>query len=310
MFNTLIYIDGHEDIEKSLQLVEVSGKLNKSNIQKITGITTSTNLDVSGYGVDELIIIDFLDVHDTKEIAKIIAELYNENKYKALLFPSTLFGKMIAPKVAASLNVGIVADVTSIELEDELVMIRPAFNGDMLAGITIDSAMPIVMTIRPNTFSSIKNNTNLKCTKYMPKLEFKKGILLKECISVKEEVDITKSKILVSGGGGAKKSFSKMTQLAKLLNADVSCSRALVDEGIISRSYQVGQTGKIVNPDIYISLGIHGTSHHMAGLNKVKNIISVNRDINAPICSYSTIVVNGDVDVFLTKIINKIKEHS
>ena len=119
--------------------------------------------------------------------------------------------------------------------------------------------------------------------------------------------DITESDVLVSGGAG----FSDvkiLENLATLLGGHVSASRAVVDKGLVSRAIQVGQSGKTVSPSLYIALGIHGALQHVEGLKDIPHIISINTNKNAPICSISDIVVEGDALPFVTKLIQKIEE--
>jgi electron transfer flavoprotein alpha subunit len=119
--------------------------------------------------------------------------------------------------------------------------------------------------------------------------------------------DIRKSSVLVSGGDGCT-DIEKLQDLATLLKGHISASRAVVDKGLVSRAIQVGQSGKTVSPSLYIALGIHGALQHVEGLKDIPYIISVNTNKDAPICSISDIVVEGDALLFLTKLIQKIEE--
>jgi electron transfer flavoprotein alpha subunit len=121
--------------------------------------------------------------------------------------------------------------------------------------------------------------------------------------------DIRESSVLVSGGGGIEKSFAKVERLAQLLGGQASASRKLVDAGIAPRSIQVGQSGKTVNPDLYIALGINGAIQHIEGIKQAKHIISVNINKDAPLSSISDIVVEGDADRFLDLLIRRIQQY-
>lgn len=249
-----------------------------------------------------------LKFYDQKAISDIFDFLNKEYSFDAILFLATLMGRCIAPSVAMKLNTGIVADVCAVSNDNNKInLIRPAYSGKIMASINIIGSGPIVMSVHSQIFDYKIEKKVL--TQYVSfsnlKLRYSNIKLLKQ---TKKEVeyDIRESDILLSSGGGCT-DIEKIKELSSLLNAQVSASRAVVDQKIMPRAMQVGQSGKTVSPSLYVALGIHGALQHVEGLKDIDYIISVNTNINAPICSISDIVVNGDASLFLSKLIEKIE---
>lgn len=247
--------------------------------------------------------------YDQRGACEIMANLHREFNFEAILIPANAFGRMLAPRLARRLRTGLVADVTDIRHNgDEIEMIRPAYSGMMLAGITNRGNGPVMMSIRPGVFTyrgmggletevhhytqAINRPSTMKCLGVMPKVQ---------------TCDIRDSEILISGGGGMKRHFSELQRLADELKGQVSASRKIVDQGIAPRSIQVGQSGKTVNPRLYMALGIDGAIQHVEGLKNVETIISVNTSRKAPICSLSDIVVEGDALEFIERLMDRIR---
>jgi electron transfer flavoprotein alpha subunit len=263
---------------------------------------------------DEILLIDDHKVmpYDTMNLCDLITENHQEKKYDIILFPSTQLGRILAPRVAIALHVGLVADVTDLHLNHGIIeMIRPAYSGKLLAHIEALGTGPLMMSVRPGVFQpkavQLKSTNIRELHGYQPKPS--QIILLQTRLKPSTE-DIRDSKILISGGGGVLEHFDHLEELATLLNAQVSASRRVVDSGIVSRRIQVGQSGKTVSPKLYIALGISGSVQHIEGLKNVETIIAVNTNKNAPICSLATLVVEGDAVDFIDKLSTKIKKNS
>ncbi len=215
---------------------------------------------------------------------------------------------MLAPRLAMRLHCGLVADVTGIKtLEGRLEIIRPAFSGKILAAIECKGKGPIMMSIRSNVFSYTQPpQLNTEVIEYSPKRK-NKGLI--QCLKreVKEKgYDIRKSEVLIAGGGGVGRNLPQLAVLGKALGGEIAVSRKLVDARIATRDIQVGQSGKTVSPKLYIAIGIDGAIQHVEGLRNVETIISVNTNSNAPICSVSDIVVEGDALDFIEKLVTRI----
>jgi len=245
---------------------------------------------------------------DAPNIAAAIDALNALYGFDCILFPATFFGRIIAPRVAMRLKVGLTADVTMIRNDGGCVeLIRPAFCGKSLARVVNRGGRPLMATVRPGVFGYERKGLKMAKTVHYEFSGFESPrIELVEQRETTTSRDIRDSSVLVSGGGGVAGSFGKLDELARCLGGMVSASRQLVDGGIARRAIQVGQSGKTVSPELYIALGIHGASQHMAGLKNVKSIIAVNTNRYAPICSQADIVVEGDAVEFIEKLCARI----
>lgn len=248
-------------------------------------------------------------VYDTRYMTSVLDELQQEYQFDCILFPATHMGRMLAPRLAMRLHTGLVADVTDIRRKDGVMeIVRPAFSGKLMAGI-LSRTTPLMMSVRQNVFSYDTGRlTETQQVSYTPKAASSGGIRLLEVREKEATQDIRDSDILISGGGGVMNDFKKLSELANELNALVCASRKTVDHGIAPRSIQVGQSGKTVSPKLYMALGINGSIQHIEGLKNVEYMIAVNTNKNAPICSLSDIVVEGDAKEFINKLIEKIRK--
>jgi electron transfer flavoprotein alpha subunit len=311
MNRSLIYFD-EEDFQNSIDLLEVVNQIYKDSEYETYAICFNHHHGVIEGKFDYLITIQHEDIknYDILNITNCIEELHQTYDFDSILIPATYLGRMLAPRLAMRLKVGLVADVTSIEHNNDVVeMVRPAFSGKILAGIVNRNCSTKMMSVRPNVFVNTLNP--LKKTEkinFVPTTVKPSRIKLLETKEKEKAKDIRESEVLISGGGGVIGDFEHLYKLADELNAMVSASRRVVDSGIATRSIQVGQSGKTVSPKLYIALGIYGSLQHIEGLKNVQNIISVNINKDAPICSLSDIVVEGDAIEFINKLVEKIKK--
>ncbi len=249
-----------------------------------------------------------IPVYDVSVLTGIMSEIHRGYQFDCILILATYIGRMLAPAFAANVGTGLVADVTKIgHYRDKIEMIRPAFSGKLLAGIINTTEETVMMSVRPGVFLYEENrNKDTEIRNYTPEAIRCSKI---ERISRKEKPrsrDIRESEVLVSGGGGILEDFDIIDGLADRLGGMKSASRRVVDSGKADRSIQVGQSGKIVHPKLYVALGICGMLQHVAGLNRVKHIIAVNTNKEAPICSLADIIVEGDASTFVRNIIERI----
>ncbi|MFW6208928.1 MAG: electron transfer flavoprotein subunit alpha/FixB family protein [Spirochaetota bacterium] len=249
--------------------------------------------------------------HDQLGICAVLAQLQKEYQFDSILVPATPFGRMLAPRLAKRLQTGIVADITDIRRKDGRVeIIRPAYSGRLMAGIITRGKGPVMMSVRPGVFTySGQGGVETEVIEYTAPPESRSSL---KPLAVKEKqisYDIRESDILISGGGGVLRSFSGLQRLADALQGRVSASRKIVDHGIAPRSIQVGQSGRSVSPRLYIALGINGAIQHVEGMQNIESIISVNTNRNAPICSLSDIVVEGDAMEFVDKLTERIEAY-
>ena len=228
-----------------------------------------------------------------ESIAPIIVSL--ADKYTHILAPASTFGKNLMPRVAALLDLSQISDVIRIENEDTFV--RPIYAGNAFATVQSTENKKII-TIRPTSFDpaySEGGSANIE------KVSFNADQSLVEFIgreeSTSERPELGTARIVISGGRGLQsaENFSMINEIADKLNAAVGASRAAVDAGYVSNDYQVGQTGKVVVPDLYIAIGISGAIQHLAGMKESKVIVAINKDEEAPIFNVADYGLHADL---------------
>lgn len=275
-----------------------------------TAVSVSADTEAAVGRFDEIIEVKDERVRsfDVRSIVDVMEELQKKNTYDSILISATHFGRMLAPRLAMRLKAGLVADVTQINrIDDRVEMVRPAFSGKIMAGIINVGKEPTMMSVRPGVFTyDGEANKDTKKITYTPEQVSVSGIRLVEQAAKPEITDIRESEVLVSGGGGILYDFDMLDELAVRLGGMKSASRKVVDSGKADRSIQVGQSGKVVHPKLYMAIGIYGALQHVAGLHKVKHLIAVNINRQAPICSLADIVVEGDAREFVQNLIEKI----
>lgn len=300
------------ELKASLDLLEVARQIHAGDAYEITGATFSPTAEGLEGAFDQVILIRHPDLHtdDLLAVTSVLADLQSELSFDSILVLATPFGRMVAPRLAMHLQTGLVADVTAIDRKgNELKVIRPAYSGRIMAGIQYLGNGPVMMSVRPGVFhDEIRAQRMTRVRTYTPNA-VRDGRIRRLSVAEKEKTyDIRESDVLVSGGGGVSGGFHQLEQLAQKLGGQVSASRKIVDQGLAPRSIQVGQSGKTVSPKLYLALGINGSVQHVEGLRQVENIISVNINRDAPICSLSDIVVEGDAATFIEKLVNQIDQ--
>jgi len=218
--------------------------------------------------------------------------------YSHLLFPATAYGKNIAPRVAAKLDVGQISDITKVDDPDTFE--RPIYAGNAIATVQSQDAIKVI-TVRTTGFdaaASIGGSASVE-TPAAASDSADVGFLRSE-IAKNDRPELTAAKIIVSGGralGSSEKFMEIMTPLADKLGAAMGASRAAVDAGYAPNDWQVGQTGKIVAPQLYVACGISGAIQHLAGMKDSKVIVAINKDAEAPIFSVADYGLEADLFV-------------
>lgn len=203
--------------------------------------------------------------------------------YSHILAPATTFGKNLMPRVAAMLDVAQISEITTVESADTFV--RPIYAGNALA--TVKSADPVkVITVRTTAFDAVNAGNAAKIESIAAAADTGQSTLTNRELTKSERPELGAAKIIVSGGRGlgSGENYHKLLEpLADKLGAALGASRAAVDAGFVPNDYQVGQTGKIVAPQLYIAVGISGAIQHLAGMKESKVIVAINKDPDAPI---------------------------
>jgi len=234
-------------------------------------------------GVKKVLYVD--DVIYTHQVAENIAALVASiaSDYSHILAPATANGKNFMPRVAALLDVAQISDVIKIESADTFA--RPIYAGNALATVQSSDAIK-VLTIRATAFDPAPVNLTSASIELIPSAElFNKTILNDEALNLSQRPELETAKVIISGGRGLAKgeNFSMLEDVADKLGAAIGASRAAVDAGFVANDMQIGQTGKIVAPVLYIAVGISGAIQHLAGMKDSKVIVAINNDEEAPI---------------------------
>ena len=228
--------------------------------------------------------------------------------YTHVLAPATSFGKNVAPRIAAKLDVAQISDITAVESADTFV--RPIYAGNAFA--TVRSSDPIkVITVRTTAFeAAAATGGNAAIENLAPSPEVSTSKVVDQELTKSERPELTSARIIVSGGRGmaSGENFKMLEALADKLNAAIGASRAAVDAGYVPNDYQVGQTGKIVAPDLYVAVGISGAIQHLAGMKDSKVIVAINKDEEAPIFQIADYALVADLFKAIPEFVELLKK--
>lgn len=296
----------------------LADELNTELSSVLFGAPESEAQELIRWGADRVYISmdSIFERFNDEPYSELLSTLIMEHCPEIVLAGATPIGRSFIPRVAARLRTGLTADCTSLEIDKDtrnLLQIRPAFGGNIMATILCPNNRPQMATVRPRVMKRGQYDGGRKGEIIHVKAD---GISSRTRVldTTKETSDIIVNlqevDIVVSGGRGLgdPKGFRLLEELAGLLNGAIGASRAAVDEGWISYSHQVGQTGKTVCPKIYIACGISGAVQHLVGMQSSDIIIAINKNLEAPIFNVATYGIVGDIYEIIPLLIKRIKE--
>ncbi len=275
--------------------------------------------ELIAYGADQVIEIDDPELKHFRDerYAKAMTELALKYRPAIILAGATVTGRSFIPRVAVQLHTGLTADCTGLDFDAEsgnLIQTRPAFGGNIMARIITSNHRPQMATVRHKVMNPLERDDTRSGIVLQEQVVFDFDDVESTWLSFEKEkttlVNITEANVIVSGGRGMKdsKNFVMLEELAEALSGAVGASRAAVDAEWIPYSHQVGQTGKTVKPNIYISVGISGAIQHLAGMSSADYIIAINKDPDAPIFKVADLGIVGDLFDVLPGLIKRVKE--
>jgi electron transfer flavoprotein alpha subunit len=291
------------------------GEVRKASLQALSeakrqGETVSAVLPGSGvadaaaglgaWGADKIYVADDanLALYSAEGYAEAVVKAVEQAGPGAIFFAGTAMGRDLAPRVAARLGVGAIPDVTGLTLEgDAFKARRPVYSGKAFATADTAGNNPQVISLRPNVFAA-EEAAGAGEVVALDGLSLSIRAVVKELVEAAGgELDVAEADVIVSGGRGIKgpENFALIKSLADALGGAVGASRAAVDAGWIEHSHQVGQTGKVVSPSLYIAAGISGAIQHLAGMSSSKVIVAINKDPDAPIFKIADYGIVGDL---------------
>ena len=275
--------------------------------------------ELGNYGVDKVYVLDdpALEHYLAGTYVPIIAHMVEKTQPAAVLMPASVDGRDIGARLCGRINVTLLQDVIEVRVDEagKITAKWPLFAGKCFAWCEWAEGVSPLLSIRPNIMKCFIVDENRKAE--LEKIDFPVPIphakVVKYDLDVSGKVELTEAEVIVSGGRGMKdaSNYAMLEELAGVLGAAVGASRAAVDSGWRPHSDQVGQTGKVVNPNLYIAVGISGAIQHLAGMGYSKYIVAINKDSDAPIFSKADYGIVEDLFKFVpafTEEVRKLKE--
>jgi electron transfer flavoprotein alpha subunit len=276
----------------SFELASTARKLADQTGDEVSAILLGAGVEglaaeLGKYGVDKVFVGDnaAMEPYVTEAHAAVVAKIVKENDPAILFLGASVQGKDLSSRVAAKLATGLATDCTDVKLDGgKLVCTRPMYAGKCF-GEVVSNATPAMASLRPNVFPAAEVAKAGAVVKVDAAVEAQKSKVLEVQKDTSGKVDLTEANVIVSGGRGMKgpEGFPILEELADVLKGTVGASRAAVDAGWRPQKDQVGQTGKVVSPNLYIACGISGAIQHLAGMSSSKCIVAINKDPEAPI---------------------------
>lgn len=271
------------------------------------------------YGADRVITVEDekLKQYTSDGFAQAFLAVTDQESPEGIIFGHTALGKDLSPRLASKLNSGLISDATSLEeTGGNLVFTRPIYSGKAFEKKVVTDGL-IIATVRPNNITALEKDESRSGDVSSVAVEIKDlRTIIKEVVrKASEGVDLSEAKVIVAGGRGVKSEdgFNPLKELADVLGGAVGASRGACDADYCDYSLQIGQTGKVVTPDLYIACGISGAIQHLAGMSNSKVIVAINKDPEANIFKVADYGIVGDlfeVVPMLTEEFKKLKVHS
>ncbi|MEJ5358906.1 MAG: electron transfer flavoprotein subunit alpha/FixB family protein [Desulfobacterales bacterium] len=298
----------------SYEVVSEGRRLADARGAKLTAVVMGSGVqglasELAAYGADRVLVLDDPALADFRVEAytEALAQALAADPPAVILFGATVQGKDLAARYAARLDAGLAMDCTAIDIRDgDLVFTRPMFGGKILAEVKI-AGLPQIAAVRPNVMRIERQPRQAAVEAPALSLGAVPTAVVEKRMDTSGRVELTEADIIVSGGRGTGGNFAPIEELAAALGAAVGASRSAVDEGWRKHSDQVGQTGKVVSPTLYIACGISGAIQHLAGMSSSKVIVAINKDPEAPIFSKADYGVVGDMFQILPKLTEAVK---
>ncbi len=275
--------------------------------------------ELGKFGADRVILCqhELLDAYSTDGYTNVTCAVIAAKKPAVFLYGATPHGRDLAPRVAARLRLGLTADCTGLDIDEErqLVQTRPAFGGNIMASIITPYNRPQTATVRPNVFPVPAVDPRRRAVvEHFPvtltKAAIRTRLVERNYFAEDGQTGIEDARVIVSGGRGCQKAanLDLLRTLAGQLGGVLAGTRAIVEQGWIPHTLQVGQSGTTVGPELYVAVGISGAIQHLVGMSSSKNIVAINKDPEAPIFKVSDLGVVGD-GLEILAILNRMLEN-
>ncbi len=318
-----VYIDHTEDKihPVSYELLGKARELAQKAHQPVYALFIGYNIEKAAeelkhYGVDKIFVCDnpALEHFRIDAYAGAFTEFIKKVQPAAILVGATTIGRQLAPRIAARFRTGLTADCTILDIKEntDLIQIRPAFGGNIMAEIMTPNNRPQMATVRYKVMDAPARSNEAEGE--LIKLDIspeaiKSRITVEQVTKKPKEKTIEAADVLVVAGRGIKKreDLSLLRELAELLGGEIACTRPLVEAGWLDARHQVGLSGRTVRPKLIITCGVSGAIQFVAGMNNSENIVAINSDAQAPIFKMANYALHGDIYEIVPQLIQKIK---
>lgn len=305
----LLFIEtcGEKILGGSLELISALKSLDIEGRALVVGNRRAAE-EVASFSIP-VIFVD--SATDTDTLTEILGETVKEENPDIVLLANTTLAKDVAPRIAGRINLGCVSDVIEININNEKVIYtRPVYGGTILEHIEVEGTA--VVTVRNGSYSKPQVGETAEINEKVIKIKENtiKSKIVDVVKEISESVNLEEAKVIVSGGRGmgSAENFKLVEELANVLGGVVGASRSPIENGWISRAHQVGQSGKIVSPKLYIACGISGATQHTSGMSDSNYIVAINKDEDAPIFEIANIGIVGDVNEIIPAMIEEVKK--
>lgn len=320
MGNILIFAEQQEGQVKKIsrelasKATTLAEELGGESHAVFIGATPADAGTLGKHGITKVSVIENegLKTYNSEGYAKVLAEFISETNPPIVLGSASPAGKDFFPRLAAKLDAALVSECVDLRLEGgKLIPTRPVYSGKALVDAIIEEASTILITTRPNSFAIKESGAGEAPVETITK---DPGVLRAQVIEIEQgasqETDLTEAEIIISGGRAMKEeaNFKILRECAEVIGATVGASRAAVDSGYVPHAMQVGQTGKVVNPKLYIACGISGAIQHLAGMRTSKVIVAINKDSEAPIFQKADYGIVGDLFEIIPLLTEELKK--
>ena len=313
----IIFTEHSEDKIKKSSLEAVSygvalaGKLNTEAIALVVGPTAAPLSQLGEYGIKKVVHANdsAIIASDTKSMAAIISQAVDAHQADVIIFSNTLTAKGVAPRLSVRMKAGLVTGAVALpDLTNEFTVRKTVFSGKAFADVTILSPKKII-SLNQNAFEIIKSTGAAEVIAFTT-ATIPSSIKIKKVNRMAGEISLAEADKVVSAGRGLKgpENWGMVEELAKLLGAATACSRPVADSNWRPHHEHVGQTGLAIAPDLYIAIGISGAIQHLAGVNRSKTIVVINKDPEAPFFKAADYGIIGDAFEVVPKMIEAIKQ--
>ena len=315
----LVLGEAREGVLRNVSFEAIAAAKQISGGGEVVGVLLGDSVQSLGeemiqYGADRVVAVEHANLkqYTSDGFSQGFMAVYEQESPDVIVFGHTALGKDLSPKIASKLSSGLISDVTEIEGEDDAaVFIRPIYSGKAFEKVKNKEGL-LFITIRPNNIATLDQDTSRSGDVSTVDVDVKdlRSIIAEVVRKTTEGVDMSEAKVVVAGGRGVRSAegFEPLQELANLLGGAIGASRGACDADYCDYSLQIGQTGKVITPDLYIGVGISGAIQHMAGMSNSKIIVAINKDPDAEIFKVADYGIVGDLFEVIPMMIEEVKK--